>query len=92
MGAAGKGRHGNVDDVREVVAALGTDGGDTYESLLADYAVANENNALRGAGDEGASMGGCFTGDGEDLANAVTACFCGGDYGASGVLSHDIVS
>ena len=54
--------------------------------------MANENNALRGAGDEGASMGGCFTGDGEDLANAVTACFCGGDYGASGVLSHDIVS
>ena len=92
VGAAGKGGHGNVDDVREVVAALGADGGDVHASLLADNAVANEDDALCGAGDEGASVGGCFTGDGEDLANAVTTCFCGGGSGVSGVLSHDVVS
>ena len=92
MGAAGKGGHGNVDDVREVVAALGADGGDAHASLLADNAVANEDDALCGAGDEGASVGGCFTGDGEDLADAVTTCFCGGGSGVSGVLSHDVVS
>ena len=91
VGAACQGRYGYGDDVCEVEAALGADGGDAHFCLFADDAVTHEDDALFGARYEGAAVCGCLTGDGEGLPDAVSVYVVGGGRRGSSV-GHSIVS
>ena len=91
MGAARQGGYGYGDDIREVEAALGADGGDAHFSLFTDDAVTHKDDALFGARYEGAAVCGCLAGDGEGLPDAVSVYVVGGGRRGSRV-SHSIVS